>query len=126
MLVTLFGIVTPARLVQVSKAWLPMLVTSRPLVVLGMITSLPRPVYAIIVIVPLLVVKLNWASTLVGNVRRSSNARIIHKAEKEQGGFVFMAVLVLKYLRQFVGAKSIQKSRVKPFRLSESFQNPLA
>ena len=42
-------------LISVSNAELPMLVTGNPLIVLGMVTTLRRPVYRMIVIVPLLV-----------------------------------------------------------------------
>ena len=56
MLVTLLGIVTLVRLVQSENAESPMLVTGRPSIVLGMVTSPPGPVYPVMVIVPLLVV----------------------------------------------------------------------
>src|ERR1035438_5765612 len=44
-----------------------MLVTGKPSMVLGMITSPPGPVYRVMVIVPLLVVKVNWACTTTGS-----------------------------------------------------------
>src|ERR1035438_7100022 len=50
-----------------------MLVTGRPLVVLGTITAPPGPVYAVMVMEPLLVVKLNWARTTVGSANSSSS-----------------------------------------------------
>ena len=56
MLVTLLGIVTLVRLVQKQNVIAPMLVTGRPLIVLGMATSPPEPVYPVMVIVPSLVV----------------------------------------------------------------------
>ena len=54
MLVTLLAIVTLVRLVQSSNASSPMLVTGRPLIVLGMVTAPPGPLYPVMVIVPLL------------------------------------------------------------------------
>jgi hypothetical protein len=56
MLVTLLGIVTLVRLVQPENAQAPMVVTGRLLVVPGMVTAPPAPVYLVMVIVPLLVV----------------------------------------------------------------------
>ena len=56
MRVTLLGIVTLVRLVQNWNAHDPMLVTGRPLMVSGMVTAPPRPVYPMMVNVPLLVV----------------------------------------------------------------------
>ena len=53
---TLLGIVTPAKPEKPENALFPMLVTGRPLVVLGMVTAPPEPVYPVMVIVPLLVV----------------------------------------------------------------------
>ena len=41
-----------------------MLVTGRSLIVLGMVTDRGGPVYPVMVIVPLLVVKVNWACTV--------------------------------------------------------------
>src|SRR6266478_5606670 len=49
MAVTLFGIVTLVRLVLPRHARLPMLVTGRPLIGSGMLTSPPAPVYPVIV-----------------------------------------------------------------------------
>ena len=43
MLLTLLGIITPVMLVQPKKARYPMLVTGRPLIVLGMATAPPGP-----------------------------------------------------------------------------------
>jgi len=77
MLVMLPGIVTPTRLnawfgimvtlvpivtllnFEVSNAESSMLVTGKPLVMAGMVTSPPESVYPVMVIAPLLVVKLN-------------------------------------------------------------------
>ena len=56
MLTTLSGIATLATLVLSMKAWPPMLVTGRPLIVSGMVTTPPAPVYPVMVIVPSLVV----------------------------------------------------------------------
>ena len=53
--VTLFGIVTRVRLVLSRKAEPPMLVTGRPLIMPGMSTAPPGPVYPVMVIVLLLV-----------------------------------------------------------------------
>ena len=59
MLVTLSGIVTLVRLWWLWNVWSPMLVTGRPLVVLRMVAALLRPVYLVMVIVPLFVVYSN-------------------------------------------------------------------
>ena len=76
MLVTLVPIVTLVRLVQLENGepprLVPMLVTGKPLVESGMVTSPPGPVYRVMVIAPLLVVKVNWACTTAG--RASSRA----------------------------------------------------
>src|SRR6185436_9202339 len=55
MLVTLLGIVTLVRLGLLKNARNPMLVTDRPLIVSGMATAPPGPVYPVMMIVPLLV-----------------------------------------------------------------------
>jgi len=55
MLATLSGIVTLVRLHE-ANALSPMLVTCKPLIVSGMMTSPPGPVYPVMVIVPLVVV----------------------------------------------------------------------
>jgi hypothetical protein len=54
MLVTLLGMVTLVRRVHQENASYPMLVTGRPLIVLGMVTAPPEPVYPVMVIAPLL------------------------------------------------------------------------
>jgi hypothetical protein len=56
MLETLVGIVTLVRLEQPENALLPMLMTGSLLIVPGMATLPPEPVYLVMVIVPLLVV----------------------------------------------------------------------
>ena len=56
MLATLSGIVTLVRLPHEANALSPMLVTCKPLIVSGMMTSPPGPVYPVMVIVPLVVV----------------------------------------------------------------------
>ena len=53
---TLFGIVTPVRLVQPANALTPMLVTGRPAILLGMVTTAPEQLYPVMVMVPLYVV----------------------------------------------------------------------
>src|SRR5579859_8025070 len=52
--VTLLGITTSVRLVKPEKALLPILVTGRPSIWLGIVTC-PGPTYPVIVMVPLLV-----------------------------------------------------------------------
>jgi hypothetical protein len=66
MFVTLFGIVTLFRLMQLKNAPFPMLVTGRPLIEPGMVTSPPGPVYPVILIVPLLVVQVYGTHIAVG------------------------------------------------------------
>ena len=55
MLTTLSGTVTLLMRELDSKAEMPMLVTVKPSIVLGMVTSPPGPVYPVMVMVPLLV-----------------------------------------------------------------------
>jgi hypothetical protein len=80
MLVILFGMVTLVRAAQERNASFPMVTTVRPLVVLGMITAPPEPVYDVMVIVPLLVVKVNWASAANGktSVQRQAIQRSLN------------------------------------------------
>ncbi len=52
----LSGIVTLIMLEHSQNAASPMSVTGRPLIVSGMVTAPPGPVYRVIVMVPLLVV----------------------------------------------------------------------
>lgn len=54
--VILFGIEMAVSVDLFAKAKLPILVTGRPLVVAGMVTAPPLPVYPVIVIAPELVV----------------------------------------------------------------------
>ena len=56
MLTMPWGMVTLVRLVWDENAYCPILVTGRPLVVSGMVTSSPVPVYRVMVMAPLLVV----------------------------------------------------------------------
>ena len=56
MLVTLLGIVEAGQAGAAKNAQSPMLVTGRPLIVLGTVTTPPGPVYPVMVITPLLVV----------------------------------------------------------------------
>src|ERR1017187_7007741 len=53
-----------------------MQVTGSPLVVPGMVTHPPGPVYAVMVIAPLLVVKVNWACTTPGSANSSSGSTL--------------------------------------------------
>jgi hypothetical protein len=73
MLVTLLGILMLAKLAQDAKALPPMLVTGmlRPpiFIVSGRVTAPPEPVYPVMVIAPLLVVKVNWARTAAGSAK---------------------------------------------------------
>src|ERR1022692_999769 len=55
MVVRLVGRVTLDRLVTFWNAAVPMLVTGKPSIVLGMVTAPPEPVYPVIVIVLLMV-----------------------------------------------------------------------
>src|SRR5439155_19056489 len=54
-----------------------MLVTGKPLVVLGIITAPPGPVYPVIVMLPLLVMNVNWACTTEGSARSSRRNRFL-------------------------------------------------
>jgi hypothetical protein len=55
MLVTLLPIVTLVRLVQSENAFSPMLVTGRPLIVLGMVTAPLKQLNGVMVMAPLFV-----------------------------------------------------------------------
>jgi hypothetical protein len=57
--VTLSGIVTLVRLMSSMNALSPMAVTGRPVIVSGMTTTPPGPVYPVIVIAPLVTEDLN-------------------------------------------------------------------
>ena len=54
MLVTLLGIMMLVRKSQYANALYLMLVTGRPLIMPGMVTARPGPVYPVMVIAPLL------------------------------------------------------------------------
>src|SRR3954469_14724656 len=49
-----------------------MRVTGNPVIILGIVTAPPGPVYPVMVIVPLLVVNVNWACTTVGKASSSN------------------------------------------------------
>ena len=74
MLTMLSGMLTLVRLVLLENEPSPIAVTARPLVVLGITTTPPGPVYPVMVIAPLLVVKVNWAWTTAGSIKSSSSA----------------------------------------------------
>jgi len=82
MLMTLLGIVTLVKLVLPKNALSPMLVTGKPFVVLGIMTFPPGPVYPVMVIAPLLVVKVNWAGATAGFIKSASEqtTQIRHNA----------------------------------------------
>src|SRR5579862_5905922 len=65
MLITLSGMYTFVRTFSLN-AFVPMLMTGRPLVMSGITTGSLVPVYAVIVSVPLLVIKVNWPRTAIG------------------------------------------------------------
>src|SRR5258707_632273 len=98
MLVTLLGIVTLVRLVLDSNAAIPMLMTGRPVIVLGMVTAALVPVYRMMVIVPLLVVKVNWACTATGSVSSKSGRSLVARAVPKRLAIVFeLAVLAMEF-----------------------------
>ena len=96
MLVTLPGIVMLVRVVLELNAEFPMLVTGRPLVVLGMVTSPPGPVYPVMVIAPLLVTKVNWACTAGGRAHSSSGSRPMVQAALNRSAIVFGHVVLAR------------------------------
>ena len=49
------SVITKKPFFKLKNAWYPMLVTGRPVIVLGMVTAPPEPMYLVTVIVPLLV-----------------------------------------------------------------------
>ena len=54
-----------------------MAVTGNPLIVSGMVSSPPGPVYPVMVIAPLLVVKVNcWATAIVASMKRSNDSSL--------------------------------------------------
>ena len=97
MLVMLFGIVTPVRLAQNSNAESPILVIGSPLVVSGIVTAPPVPVYLVMVTVPLLVVKSNWACTGVDSIKSSNRSSLVAQAAPKRPATVFgRAVLAME------------------------------
>src|ERR1035441_11110970 len=84
----LLGIVTLIRVGMLLKAWGPMLVTGRPLVVLGMDRLSLVPVYPVMVITPLFVVKLNWACTAAGSTKSSNDTSLATQASRRPGNTV--------------------------------------
>src|ERR1017187_2258145 len=92
MLVTLSGITTLVSVPDTQNAFVPMLVTGKPLVLAGM-TSVPEPVNPVRVITPLLVVKLNWAFTASGRASSSAPSRPIWS----QWHLVFMIRFLLTF-----------------------------
>src|ERR1017187_6884950 len=102
MLVTLLGIVTLVRLVQLKNASPPMLVTGKPLVVSGMVTAPPGPVYPVMVIAPLLVVQVNWACATAGSANsNSSGSSLLSQAALNRVGLVFGQVALTIELAGF-------------------------
>ena len=94
MLVTLSGIVTLVKLVHGENASFPMLVTGRLLIWLGMVTVLPEPVYPMMVIVPLLVVYVNWACIAAGSAsNRSSGSSLVAQPVLKPRATVFGQVV---------------------------------
>src|ERR1035437_4725073 len=73
MLQTLSGIVTLVTADLLWNAPVPIALTGRPLVSLGMRTPTSEPVYPVIVMAPVLVVKVNWACTTAGSANSESN-----------------------------------------------------
>jgi hypothetical protein len=65
MLATVLGIVTLVTFVKSPNAKYPMRVTGKPLIVAGITTSPPAPLYRVMVIVLLLVMKVNWACAVL-------------------------------------------------------------
>src|ERR1035438_10060441 len=105
MLVTLSGIVTPVTEVLPWKALLPIAVTARLLVALGIVTAPPEPVYPVMVIVPLLVVKVNWAWTVVSAHNTRSAERILAMGRV----FIFMCFLAFRALSACGGGSRAQR-----------------
>jgi hypothetical protein len=79
MKVTVVLMITLVKLEQLMNAESAMLVTGRPLVVLGMITAPPEPVYPVMVIAPLLVEKVNWACTAAGSINSNNSGSSLLK-----------------------------------------------
>ena len=71
MLVILSGMKILVKTASVKNALSPMLVTGRPLMVSGIVTTPLEPVYLVMVMAPLLVVKVNCACTTAGSSKSS-------------------------------------------------------
>ena len=74
------AMVTLLRLVRSINAAFPMQVTGRSLILSGMATAPPLPVYLVMVMAPLLVATVNCAHTATGIAKSKSPAAI--KAER--------------------------------------------
>src|ERR1700685_1106496 len=74
MMATLVPIVTLVRVVLLRNASMAMPVIRSPLVVSGIVAVLLEPVYATMVISPLLVIKVNWACTAPGKPATNNNS----------------------------------------------------
>jgi hypothetical protein len=63
-----------------------------------MVTAPPEPVYPVMVIVPLLVVKVNWACTAAGSANNSSStvSSLATQAVLKRAASVFALVVVEK------------------------------
>jgi hypothetical protein len=98
---TLLGIVTLVRLVQYRNALSQMSVTGTPLIVLGIVTAPPGPVYPVMAIVPSQTMEVNWACTAIGSANSSSSALkhvfIAHFGfpEKGRSAFLHLGILLL-------------------------------
>jgi hypothetical protein len=93
MLVTLSGILTLDMLVMYQNAFGPIAVTAIPLVVPGTVTPPSRPPrYLVMVIVPLLVAKLNWAraESAITTVNRARQAYV--RMESESQVFIDLSI----------------------------------
>jgi hypothetical protein len=81
-----------------------MLVTGQPLVVSGMVTAPPDPVYLMMVIAPLLVVKVNCACTAAVSAKSSSSgssleAQAVPNRQAGVLGHVVLARTVFVFIR---------------------------
>ena len=76
-MVMLLGIVTLVMLDLFRNAESPMLVTVKLFVVLGMFKTVGFPVYPVMVIAPLFVVKVNCACVTTGNANSNTPSRQI-------------------------------------------------
>src|ERR1039458_1391038 len=73
-----------------------MLVTGRPLIVLGMVTAPPGPVYPVMVIAPLFVVKVNSACTTAGSANSSSASSLVAQALFKCPSMVFRQIILAR------------------------------